>query len=125
VASVLSMQPRIVLLDEPTSGQDRRNIKGFMEHLKTLSGEGITSVFITHDMETALEFAHRIIILDHGTILADGKPATIFADGDTIAQTSLKPPQTMALCAGLGLSPSFCVAELADRIRRGDGPWLM
>jgi energy-coupling factor transport system ATP-binding protein len=96
-----------------------------MRHLKTLSHEGTTSVFITHDMETALEFAHRIIILDEGTILADGKPADIFADVDTIAKTSLKPPQTMTLSTGLGLSPSFCVADLADKIKRGDGPWLL
>ncbi len=122
VASVLSMKPRILLLDEPTSGQDRRNIRRFMQHLKTLSNEGITSIFITHDMETALEFAHRMIILDGGTILADGKPADIFSDFDALAKTSLQPPQTVALSAGLGFPPSFCVADLADKIRSGGRP---
>jgi energy-coupling factor transport system ATP-binding protein len=58
VASVLSMKPGILLLDEPTSGQDKRNIISLMEHLKNLSGNNITSVFITHDMETALNQVH-------------------------------------------------------------------
>jgi energy-coupling factor transport system ATP-binding protein len=117
VASVLSMKPRILLLDEPTSGQDKRNITSFMEHLKNLSDNNITSVFITHDMETALKFADRIIILDNGRIIANGKPAALFADLDILNKTSLQTPQTFTLSTKLGLAPSFCVDDLAKTLK--------
>ncbi|BBO81948.1 ABC transporter ATP-binding protein [Desulfosarcina ovata subsp. sediminis] len=117
VASVLSMRPRMLLLDEPTSGQDRRNIIRFMEHLKFLSTENITTVFITHDMETALSFADRIIILDDGKIIADGDPREIFLDFDILNRTALQAPQSITLSTRLGLSPCLCVNDLARQLK--------
>lgn len=117
VASILSMKPGILLLDEPTSGQDKRNIISLMEHLKSLSDNNITSVFITHDMETALKFADRMIILDDGRIIANGEPAALFADLDILNQTSLQTPQTFTLSTKLGLAPSFCVDDLAKTLK--------
>jgi energy-coupling factor transport system ATP-binding protein len=117
VASILSMKPRVLLLDEPTSGQDKRNIISLMEHLKNLSDNNITSVFITHDMETALKFADRIIIMDNGRIIANGEPAALFADLDILNKTSLQTPQTFTLSTKLGLAPSFCVDDLAKTLK--------
>jgi energy-coupling factor transporter ATP-binding protein EcfA2 len=116
-ASVLSMKPGIILFDEPTSGQDKRNIISFMEHLQNLSESGVTSVFITHDTETALKFADRIIILDNGRMIANGKPAALLADLDILNNTSLKAPQTVRLSTKLGLAPSFCVDDLAKTLK--------
>lgn len=117
VASVLSMEPRIMLFDEPTSGQDKRNITRFMAHLQNLSESGVTSVFITHDTETALKFADRIIILDNGRMIANGKPAALLADPDILNNTSLRTPQTVRLSAKLGLAPSFCLDDLAKTLK--------
>jgi energy-coupling factor transport system ATP-binding protein len=117
VASVLSMNPRIILLDEPTSGQDKRNITSFMAHLQNLSDNNITSVFITHDMETAMRFADRIIILDSGRLIANGTPAALLDDVDILNKTSLQAPQTVTLSTKLGLAPSFCVDDLAKTLK--------
>jgi energy-coupling factor transport system ATP-binding protein len=117
VASVLTMKPRVLLLDEPTSGQDKRNITSLMAHLKSLSRNKITSVFITHDMETALKFADRIVIMDQGRIIANGEPKELFANLDILNNTSLPTPQTFRLSTRLGLAPSFCVDDLATTLK--------
>lgn len=117
VASVLSLEPRILLLDEPTSGQDKRNIVTFMNYLKELSGNNITCVFITHDMETALKFADRVMVLDNGSLIANGTPGALFENMDLFNKTSLKPPQALTLSTQLGLTPSFCVYDLAETLK--------
>jgi energy-coupling factor transporter ATP-binding protein EcfA2 len=116
-ASVLSMKPRILLLDEPTSGQDKKNITSFMTHLKKLSEDKTTIVFITHDMETALKFADRIILLNDGKVVANGEPRALFANFDLLKKTSLQPPQSLTLSKKLGLKPSFCVYDLAKELK--------
>lgn len=117
VASVLSMKPKLLLLDEPTSGQDKKNITSFMTYLKQRSKKGLTIVFVTHDMETALKYADRIIVMNDGTVLANGEPADVLCDFDILEETSLEPPQVLKLSAGLGLPPVYSIKELADRLK--------
>lgn len=117
VASILSMKPKIVLFDEPTSGQDKSNIASFMAHLQTLSDQGVTTVFITHDTETALKFAHRIIIVDDGSIIANQTPDELLKSPDALSHTSFMPPQTLTLSTQLGLCPSCCVDDLANTLK--------
>jgi len=74
VASVVSLMPRVLLLDEPTSGQDRRNILSLMEYLKIMKRKGITTLFVTHDVRCALNFADRILVMNGGKIIREGAP---------------------------------------------------
>jgi energy-coupling factor transport system ATP-binding protein len=71
VAAIISMKPQLVLLDEPTSGQDILHIRKLMELCRKLAGRGKTVVFITHDHEIAAEYADRILVMDEGRIAAD------------------------------------------------------
>lgn len=117
VASMLSLKPKILLLDEPTSGQDKRNILTFMRYIKSLSDNLITCVFITHDMETALKFADRIIVLNHGKLIADESPATVFENTALLEKACLKPPHAFTFSRELGLGPAFCATDLANTIK--------
>jgi energy-coupling factor transport system ATP-binding protein len=117
VASVLSLCPGLLLLDEPTSGQDRRNITRFMDYVKTLSDSGTGCVFITHDMETALAYADRVVLLNEGRMIANGPVDGIFRDMDLLGQTALAPPQALTLSRGLGLPPALSVCDLAETLK--------
>lgn len=117
VASVLSLRPRLLLLDEPTSGQDKRNIARFMDYVKALSGRDMTCVFITHDMDTALAYADRVVLMDEGRMIANGAVEGIFRDVDLLGQTALAPPQALTLSTRLGLSPALSVCDLAKTLK--------
>ncbi len=69
VSSVLTMKPKIILLDEPTSGQDRNNIETLFSHLEKLSSSGATIIFSTHDVDVAKTYADRIALMDNGKIV--------------------------------------------------------
>lgn len=75
VSAILSMDPQLILLDEPTSGQDIHHIRKLMEVCRELAAQGHTVVFITHDLEVALAYANRIVVMDGGMISADFTPA--------------------------------------------------
>ncbi|MEW6380142.1 MAG: energy-coupling factor transporter ATPase [bacterium] len=74
-ASILSLRPELVLLDEPTCGQDRVHIQGLMGYLRELADTGISTVFITHHLETAVEYADRILVMNEGRILSEIRPS--------------------------------------------------
>ena len=117
VASILSMKPRILLLDEPTSGQDRRNIISLMSHIKELAANNTTTVFITHDLETALKYADRIIFMKNGRIAAKGSPNVLFSNWDLLKELSIKPTKCLSLSHRLGLAPCFNVDDLVKNIQ--------
>lgn len=73
-AAILSMEPPIILLDEPTSGQDILHIRKLMDLCRDLTRKGRTVVFITHDHEVAVEYADRILVMDEGRIVEDSTP---------------------------------------------------
>ena len=88
VAVALAMRPRTLILDEPTAGQDLRTTTEFMRHaLAALSVESV--YFITHDVDLALTFADRIVVVDGGGIAADASPAEIAKDGDVWSRAGL------------------------------------
>jgi energy-coupling factor transport system ATP-binding protein len=90
IASILSMQSRILLLDEPTAGQDYRSYIAFMEHLRSLP-ELDTLLFITHDLDLALRFTQRILLLREGRLVADGPPLQVLADPALLESCNLRP----------------------------------
>jgi len=109
-ASVLSMNPEVLLLDEPTTGQDRTHIERLLQAVGEKCG---CVVFSTHDVDLACAWATRAVVLAGGRVLADGKPQELLADESLIAQAGLRAPGVPGLCRRLGLPACRSVRELA------------
>ncbi|MBE3559447.1 MAG: ABC transporter ATP-binding protein [Ktedonobacteraceae bacterium] len=90
IASVLAMQSKILLLDEPTAGQDYRSYIAFMEYLRSLPGLDAL-LFITHDLDLALRFTQRVLLLKDGRLVADGPPLQVLADPALLEMCNLRP----------------------------------
>ena len=90
IASVLAMQGKILLLDEPTAGQDYRSYTSFMEYLRSLP-ELDALLFITHDLDLALRFTQRVLLLKEGNVVADGPPLEVLADPALLDACNLRP----------------------------------
>jgi energy-coupling factor transport system ATP-binding protein len=90
IASVLAMQSKILLLDEPTAGQDYRSYISFMEYLRGLP-ELDALLFITHDLDLALRFTQRVLLLRDGNLVADGPPLQVLADPQLLESCNLRP----------------------------------
>jgi energy-coupling factor transport system ATP-binding protein len=102
IASILAMRPRVIIVDEPTTGQDRRQSVEVMNFLKDLwEGEGHTVIIITHEMPIVSEYAKRCVVLGRGRILADGTTRDVFAQPELLAKTFVKPPQITRLAQAL------------------------
>ncbi len=112
VASVLSMEPELILLDEPTTGQDRIHIEHMMKYF---TNNGSTLVFCTHDVETAMQYATRIIVLSDGCVIADGSAREIFMDEEILKRASLKQPVSMEIAHGLGIK-ALLIDELPEAL---------
>lgn len=97
VASILAMGTEIIVMDEPTTGRDYLQSKQIMDLLKQLNSEGITIVFITHNMQLVAEYSKRIIVLKNGVKILDDIPENIFKETDILESTYLKPPQITRL----------------------------
>jgi energy-coupling factor transport system ATP-binding protein len=97
LASVLASRPRLLILDEPTTGLDYRERGKTMEIISRLNGEGTTILMISHDMEITADFARRALVLSHGKLLADGGIREIMRDRLLLETASLLPAQMPAL----------------------------
>lgn len=90
IASILVLNPEIIILDEPTAGQDFRHYNEIMEFLVELNKKGVTIIMITHDMHLMLEYTNRAIVLADGKKLADDTSASILTNNEVIKQANLK-----------------------------------
>ena len=90
IASVLVLHPEMIILDEPTAGQDLFHYKEIMEFLKQLNEFGITILFITHDMHLMLEYTDKAYVFNEGKIIKSGNPAQILVDRNVLEQANLK-----------------------------------
>jgi len=108
LASVLAMATPIVVLDEPTTGQDARGIARIRAIVDGLAAEGRTLIAISHDMRFVAESFERVIVMRDGRIVLDGSPADAFAEPawPTLASTFLEPPLAARIGARLGLGPT-------------------
>ena len=96
IAGVLSMNPDVLVLDEPAAGLDPVGRREILGYLKTLKNRGKTIVLVTHNMEDAAELADRIVVLNRGKIVADGTPEQIFSDQDLLKKAKLTVPAITA-----------------------------
>ncbi len=90
IASILVLKPEIIILDEPTAGQDYKTYTDIMNFLDSLQKQGHTIVMITHDMQLMLEYSDRCLVVVEGKIIADDKPVTILNQKDLLESANLK-----------------------------------
>ena len=112
IASVLSMRPKVLILDEPTLGQDFARIKSLAAILRSMNQQGLAVVVITHDINVAAEYACRVILMDQGKIVADGDPHSILSDEDLLMSANLEVPTAVHLSRLLGLQPEIMLGEI-------------
>ena len=124
IAGIIAMEPKCIVLDEPTAMLDPRGRREVMETIQRLNREkGITIVLITHHMDEAAQ-AQRVIVLNQGKIAADGTPYEVFSQVELLHNIGLSAPETVELCWELnklganlpldGLTPEKCAQTLLE-----------
>ena len=119
IASILVLNPEVIILDEPTAGQDFKHYTEIMEFLKELNQKGVTIIMITHDMHLMLEYTNRAIVLSNGTKLADDIAANVLTDEEVINKANLKETSLYELAIKANLdNPRKFVKKFIDYDRR-------
>ena len=112
IASILVMNPRVLILDEPTAGQDFRHYTEIMEFLKDINERlGITIIMITHDMHLMLEYTDRAIVIADGHMIADDAPAKVLTDSQIADRAYLKETSLYELAVKCGISDASGFVE--------------
>ena len=106
IASVLVLDPELILLDEPTAGQDFRHYTDIMEFLRGLNARGVTVVMITHDMHLMLEYTRRALVFCDGRLIADRTAAAVLCDPALVEQAALKETSLYTLANRCGIAPA-------------------
>lgn len=118
IASILVLNPEIILLDEPTAGQDQRNYTEIMDFLDELNRQGHTIIMITHDMQLMLDYSDRAIVLVDGQIVADSHPAHILTNQEVIQAANLKETSIFHLAEKLGVDALALTQFYMERERK-------
>ena len=105
IASILVLKPEIIILDEPTAGQDYKTYTDIMNFLDSLQKQGHTIVMITHDMQLMLEYSDRCLVVVEGKIIADDNPVTILNQKDLLESANLKQTSLYTLGQKLSSNP--------------------
>jgi len=123
LASVLAMRTPVLVLDEPTTGQDARGVERVSTVIESVAGEGRTVIAISHDMRFVAETFDRVIVLRDGRVVLDGPPATVFAASawESLASTYLEPPLAAVIGDRLGLGSTPTDTALIGAMAAG-GP---
>ena len=119
IASVLAMGTQVVVLDEPTTGQDARGVARVQGVLANLAADGRTVIAISHDMRFVAESFARIVVMGGGRVLLDGPPAEVFAESawPALASSYLEPPYAARVGARLGLGSTPTETALVEAVR--------
>ena len=105
IASVLALGPEIIILDEPTAGQDFRHYTEIMEFLRGLNAQGVTVLMITHDMHLMLEYTPRALVFSDGRLIADKSAAEVLCDPALVERAALKETSLFTLANRCGITP--------------------
>ncbi|GGN20979.1 energy-coupling factor ABC transporter ATP-binding protein [Halarchaeum nitratireducens] len=93
IASVLAMEPDVICVDEPTTGQDHAEARKIMDILQDYNDRGHTVVAVTHDMGLAAEYTDRVVVVKDGDVIDDGPPEEVFLRGEVLEESNIRPPQ--------------------------------
>jgi cobalt transport protein ATP-binding subunit len=122
VAAVVSMEPEVLIFDEPTTGQDFKGRRDLADIARRLNEMGRTVLMVTHDMDLIAEYTRRLIVMGSGRVLLDGPTAEIFQQVETLAETFIAPPQVTQLAQALaeyGVSGNILVTDDLVQILKG------
>lgn len=119
IAAALTMEPKLIILDESTNNLDEDEIIKLMDHMKELRKEGTTVVLITHDVEIACLYSDRMIVMSEGEIVVDGDPREVMTRSAQLQESDVTPPPVVRLSMGLSPSdpPALSMEEMAERLR--------
>ena len=106
IAAALLGTPKVIILDEPTAGQDFRHYTEIMEFLRGLNAQGVTVAMITHDMHLMLEYTPRALVFCDGQLIADRSAAAVLCDPELIEQAALKETSLFTLANRCGIAPA-------------------
>ena len=115
IASILVLGAEIILLDEPTAGQDQKNYTEIMEFLEELHQEGHTIVMITHDMQLMLDYSDRALVMVDGELIADTDPASLLSNPELLVKANLKETSIFNLATKLDVDPLALTAFYKER----------
>jgi energy-coupling factor transport system ATP-binding protein len=116
IASVLAMDTPVVILDEPTTGQDAHGMQSIGAIIDGLATAGRTVITISHDMDFCADHCTRLVVLHEGHVLVDGAPEQVFARPDMLAQSAVEPPQLARLAKQLGLPLTWQTDSFLDTL---------
>ena len=115
IASILVLGAEIILLDEPTAGQDQKNYTEIMEFLEELHQKGHTIVMITHDMQLMLDYSDRALVMVDGKLIADTDPASLLSNPELLVKANLKETSIFKLAKKLDVDPLALTAFYKER----------
>ena len=115
IASILVLGAEIILLDEPTAGQDQKNYTEIMEFLEELHQKGHTIVMITHDMQLMLDYSDRALVMVDGKLIADTDPASLLSNPELLVKANLKETSIFKLAKKLDVDPLALMAFYKER----------
>jgi energy-coupling factor transporter ATP-binding protein EcfA2 len=124
IAAIVAMRPQVLLLDEPTTGQDHRDSRQILELAQALNQQGITILLVTHDLGNVARYARRVVVVGNGAIRADGPTEQIMTDRALLESCHLAPPQIVRLSldlAGQGVPPALTPEALANAMHERIG----
>lgn len=111
IAGILVMGPKVIILDEPTAGQDFRHYTDIMEFLRGLNDQGVTVIMITHDMHLMLEYTRRALVFNEGRLIADRSSAEVLCSPELVKQAALKETSLFTLANRCGIEPPEAFVE--------------
>lgn len=122
LASVLAMDPAIIVLDEPTTGQDAPGVALIGALIQRLAAAGRTVITISHDIDFCAEHCERLIVLSEGRVLLDGSRAQVFGQPALLARAAVEAPQITRLALRLGLPPLWEIPALLQALAAEQAP---
>ena len=118
IASVVAMDPKVLILDEPTIAQDARGREVLGQLIRTMTERGKFVLAILHDMDFVARYFERVIVMAGGKVISDGPGEKIFYENDTLTKARLEPPHITRLCEILGYEGTFLTTEDIRKIRQ-------
>ena len=119
IASIYAMKPKILIIDEPTTGLDTRETRRLINKILEYVKHGNTVIIITHDIETIAEYADYLIVMNNGKVLLTGRPEEVFSEYSTLKEADILPPQVTQVCRELNLgSTIISVSHMINFIRK-------
>ena len=110
MGSIIAMDPDVVIVDEPTTGQDWRETIWIMDLLKKINDAGKTVIIITHNMEIVCSYCNRALVMRYGKVLLDGTPAEVFAQPDVLATAYVQPTDITRIAQALDYMPNDVIS---------------